>query len=218
MDGNRRWARAAGYADVSVGHRVGAEHLADLLDWCFVRDIRHLSVYLLSADNIRKRPPEEVDYLFGLIETVVPQRVADSRHWRLHVSGDLELLPSAVRSALLNAVHATAARTCHLTLAIGYDPRRDIVTGIRHALEHGPDTGPVDSGPGLEQAITAGLPGGPVKDIDLVIRSSGEQRLSGFFPWQTQRAEIVTNEKMWPAFTESDLDAALREYARRRSG
>lgn len=217
MDGNRRWATAVGYADPSVGHRVGADHLADLLDWCFARGIHHLSVYVLSVDNIRKRSAAEVAYLFGLIEKVVPERVTASRHWQLHLSGDLGLLPGAARSALLNAVADTAGRPCHLTLAIGYDPREDIVTGIRSALRHLAGTVPDPTAADLERAITENLPGGPVKDIDLVIRSSGERRLSGFFPWQTQRAEVVINKKMWPAFTEADLDAALDEYARRTS-
>lgn len=217
MDGNRRWATAAGYTDPSVGHRVGADHLADLLDWCLARAIHHLSVYVLSADNIRKRSAVEVAYLFDLIEKVVPERITASHHWQLHLSGDLGLLPGPARSALLNAVSDTAGRPCHLTLAIGYDPREDILTGIRNALRHLAGADPEPTANDLERAITANLPGGPVKDIDLVIRSSGEQRLSGFFPWQAQRAEVVINKEMWPAFTESDFDAALDEYAYRRT-
>jgi short-chain Z-isoprenyl diphosphate synthase len=93
-------------------------------------------------------------------------------------------------------------------MAVGYDPHIDIVEGIRSVLRRGevPD----------ESAITAALAGGPVKEIDLVIRTSGEQRISGFFPWQTQQAEVYVSPLMWPAFGERDLDEALASYASRR--
>lgn len=211
MDGNRRWARAAGYRNASLGHRVGAEHLSDLLDWCWARGIEHLSVYVLSADNIRRRERAEVDYLFDLIETVLPGRVRDSRHWALHIAGDLDLLPPAARHALVAAVEDTAGRRGQLTLAVGYDPHADIVNGVRSLLRDGE---PPDD---LEAAITARLSGGPVKEIDLVIRTSGEHRISGFFPWQTQQAEVYVSPLMWPAFGEGDLDAALRHFAERHA-
>ncbi|WP_179658936.1 undecaprenyl diphosphate synthase family protein [Nocardioides panzhihuensis] len=95
-------------------------------------------------------------------------------------------------------------------MAIGYDPHGDIVEGIRRAIAAGVTE--ID-----EQAITAALPGGPSKEIDLVIRTSGEQRLSGFFPWQTAKAEIVVSEKLWPDFTEHDFAQALEFYAAHRT-
>ncbi|NNG38736.1 di-trans,poly-cis-decaprenylcistransferase [Flexivirga sp. ID2601S] len=211
MDGNRRWARMAGMASPSIGHRVGAEHLGDLLGWLQARDIDHASVYVLSANNIRKRTGEELDYLFTLIETVVPQKVRASGHWQLHIAGDLDLLPVASRAALDAAVAETVHRPGHLTLAIGYDPQQEIVDAVRRLLPCGNL-----SADDLPDAITAALPGGPIKDIDLVIRTSGERRISGFFPWQSGRAEIHFSDKMWPAFTEHDLDLALADYARRK--
>jgi short-chain Z-isoprenyl diphosphate synthase len=213
MDGNRRWARAAGH-NVAAGHRAGAEHLGDFLRWLEMRGIDHATVYVLSADNIRRRAGVEIDHLFRLIETVVPQKVQESKSWRLHVSGDLLLLPDAAREALEHAIAATNGRRRHLTLAIGYDPHNDILAGIRAALAAG--AGTLD-GDRLAAAITSALPGGPVKEIDLVIRTSGEQRISGFFPWQAQHAEIHVSPRMWPAFTERDLDRALADYARART-
>lgn len=211
MDGNRRWARAAGMTNPSLGHRAGADHLEDLLGWCRRRAIDHVSVYVLSADNIRKRGSHEVDYLFELIRTIVPAAVRRSQRWQLHVAGDLTLLPEPCRVALEDAMVATAGRPAHLTLAIGYDPKQDVTSAVRTVLREGgrPD------GDDLARAITCALPGGPVKDIDLVIRTSGERRISGFFPWQSQRAEIHFSDKMWPAFTEQDLDIALADYSRR---
>jgi short-chain Z-isoprenyl diphosphate synthase len=217
MDGNRRWARAAGH-DPRFGHRAGAEHLGDFLSWLADRGIDHATIYVLSADNIRKRAGAEVDHLFHLVETVLREKVIESRSWRLHVSGDLGLLPDTTHEALEQAVDATRSRPRHLTLAIGYDPHGDIVAGVRAGVRAAVRAGADDlSDEQLEAAITAGLPGGPVKEIDLVIRTSGEQRISGFFPWQTQHAEIHVSPRMWPAFTERDLDRALADYATRRA-
>ena len=205
-----RWARAAGLRDASEGHRQGADHIEDLLAWCAARGIDHLSVYVLSADNIRKRSAVEIDYLFALITDVLPDLVVRAGRWSLHVSGDLELLPVAAAQALSRAVERTSGRQAHLTLAIGYDGRADIVAGIRGAIL----ASAADPGQDLDpRSITDHLAGGPVKDIDLVIRTSGEQRLSGFFPWQTAHSEVYVSPKLWPDFTEADFEVALAHYA-----
>lgn len=206
MDGNRRWARAAGHASPSAGHQQGADHVKRLLEWCGDWGIGHVTVYVLSADNIRKRPADEVGYLFGLLNDTVPRMVTGNSHWALHVTGDLGLVPAATVTALRDAERRTAGRPGHFTMAIGYDGRADIVAGIRGALHTNGTEINTD-------AITAHLPGGPVKDVDLVIRTSGERRLSGFLPWQTTRAEIFVGPKMWPAFTTRDFATALRFYS-----
>jgi short-chain Z-isoprenyl diphosphate synthase len=210
MDGNRRWARLAGLASPSEGHRRGADHIEDLLGWCERRGIDHVSIYVLSADNIRKRSASEVGFLFGLVTRVLPGIVARTGHWSLHVSGDPSLLPDDAAAELTGAEIRTAGRRGHVTLAIAYDGRADIVAGIRGAVR----AGAVDTHGGITPGdITAHLPGGPVKDIDLVIRTSGEQRLSGFFPWQVAHAEVHVSPKLWPDFDEADFDAALAQYA-----
>jgi short-chain Z-isoprenyl diphosphate synthase len=210
MDGNRRWARLAGFVNPSEGHRRGADHVEDLLGWCEARGIDHVSIYVLSAANIRKRSGQEVEFLFGLVTRVLPGLVERSGHWSLHVSGDLALLPDDAATELTRAETTTAGRPGHVTLAIGYDGRADIVAGVRQAVL----AGAVDQHGGIEPAdITAHLPGGPVKDIDLVIRTSGEQRLSGFFPWQAAHAEVHVSPKLWPDFDEADFDEALAQYA-----
>jgi short-chain Z-isoprenyl diphosphate synthase len=217
MDGNRRWARKAGLASASEGHRRGADHVEDLLRWCEARGIEHLTVYVLSADNIRKRSDAEVGFLFGLVADVLPGLVIRSGSWSLHVNGDTTLLPDRAASALRDAEEHTAGRRAHLTLAIGYDGREDIVDGIRRAVREGA----VDPLRGLDaDAITSHLGGGPVKEIDLVIRTSGEQRLSGFCPWQAAHAEVHVSPKLWPDFDEADFDLGLRRFsvARARAG
>lgn len=206
MDGNRRWAKAAGHGNPSVGHQHGADHVKRLLQWCDGWGIDHVTVFVLSSDNIRKRGAAEVGYLFTLLDDAVPRMVTENSRWALHVTGDLGLVPAATATALRDAERQTADRLAHLTLAIGYDGRADIVAGIRGALRA--------HGAGIDaEAITASLAGGPVKDIDLVIRTSGERRLSGFLPWQTERAEIFVSPKMWPAFTSVDFAAALLHYS-----
>jgi short-chain Z-isoprenyl diphosphate synthase len=209
MDGNRRWARKAGLASASEGHRRGADHVEDLLSWCGARGIDHLTLYVLSADNIRKRSSAEIDFLFALITDVLPGLIERSGRWSMHLSGDLDLLPKEAASALAAAVEHTSGRPSHVTLAIGYDGREDIVAGIRAAIRSGAS----DEDHGLDpEAISAHLAGGPVKDIDLVIRTSGEQRLSGFFPWQAAHAEVYVSPRLWPDFGEADLDLALAQF------
>ena len=210
MDGNRRWARARGLRSPSDGHRQGAGHIENLLTWCTSREIEHLSAYVLSADNIRKRSAVEIGFLFSLIADVLPDLVERAGRWSLHIAGDLDLLPTAAARALKDAEERTRERSSHLTLAIGYDGRDDIVAGIRGALL----AGAANPAHGLDpESITAHLAGGPVKDIDLVIRTSGEQRLSGFFPWQTAHSEVFVSPKLWPDFTEHDFELALDHYA-----
>lgn len=210
MDGNRRWARAHGHSDVGAGHRAGAEHLTDLLQWLAPRGIDHASAYVLSADNIRKRSSLEVGFLFRLIENVIPERVRAAERWRLHVSGDLDLLPPTTRQALLDAVDETCERPGHLTLAIGYDARSDILAALRRAVTALPGTDAADLS---VEAVSKHLSGGPTKQIDLIIRTGGDARISGFFPWQSTRAELYVAQCAWPDFREPDLDAALAHYA-----
>ncbi|MGO2314254.1 polyprenyl diphosphate synthase [Brachybacterium tyrofermentans] len=213
MDGNRRWAKAQRHVDVGFGHKAGAEHLSNFMAWLSARDIDHASAYVLSADNIRKRDSQEVRYLFTLIEEIIPHRVKAAQSWQLHVRGDLDLLPAPARAALERAIQETADRPRHLTLAIGYDAHANIVSAVQRAILH-LNAGELD---GLTvDAVSEQLAGGPVKDIDLIIRTGGDSRTSGFFPWQTKSAELYVVQHPWPAFSESDLDDALSYYATKR--
>lgn len=215
MDGNRRWAKAQRHVDVGFGHKAGAEHLSNFMAWLSARDIDHASAYVLSADNIRKRDSQEVRYLFTLIEEIIPHRVKAAQSWQLHVRGDLDLLPAPARAALERAIQETADRPRHLTLAIGYDAHANIVSAVQRAILH-LNAGELD---GLTvDAVSEQLAGGPVKDIDLIIRTGGDSRTSGFFPWQSRAAELHVASCPWPAFTESDLEAALTFFAAKRSG
>jgi short-chain Z-isoprenyl diphosphate synthase len=221
MDGNRRWARGAGYDDVRVGHRFGAEHLELFLQWCSDAGIRCVTAWVASADNIRRRDSAEVDYLMQLTETVLADHVRRDQRWRLHVAGQLDLLPDSTARALKEAVEETRDRAGagDLTIAIGYSGRLEVLDAVRALLDEAAASG--RSAEQVAESLSEDeisrhlyVPGLP--DPELVIRTSGELRMSDFLLWQATRSEIEFCDLCWPAFREVDLLRALRTYGRRR--
>ena len=222
MDGNRRWARQAGMANPSLGHRAGAEHAEQVLSWCDTAGIKNVTVFLCSTENLRHRDDAEVAYLMQVIEDVLATRLArPGARWQVHLAGMLDALPDSTARALENAVEATRDCTtgAHVTLAIGYGGRQEIIDAVRDLLI-GADAAGVSMA-GLAANLTAGditahlyTVGRP--DPDLVIRTSGEQRLSNFLLWQSAYSELYFCEAYWPAFREIDFLRALRSYAARK--
>ncbi|MEE1783268.1 polyprenyl diphosphate synthase [Streptomyces sp. SP17BM10] len=222
MDGNRRWARRMGMADPSFGHKAGADHVEEVLTWCEALGIGHVTVFVCSTENLQRRGDAEVAYLMGLIEQVVTDRLTrpDAR-WQVHLAGLADALPDSTARALKEAVEATRACTtgAHVTLAVGYGGRQEVVDAVRDlmyaraeagaSLTEVADTLTVDDiAPHL---YTAGQP-----DPDLVIRTSGEQRLSNFLLWQSAYSELYFCEAYWPAFREVDFLRAVRSFAARQ--
>ncbi|MGH3447378.1 MAG: polyprenyl diphosphate synthase [Nocardioidaceae bacterium] len=220
-DGNRRWARRAGLGDPSSGHRAGAEHLERVLTWCVDAGVRHVTMFGCSDDNLRSRSGREVAALMGLIEEVVHEVLLQPvSRWRVHLAGSLDLLPDSTARALKLVEEQTSDRTgAHVTLAIGYGGRQEIVEAMRSAL-----LARATAGDGIDRVAaelteaeiaahvaTAGQP-----DVDLIIRTSGEQRLSGFLLWQSARSELCFCDAYWPGFRRIDLLRALRLYGARR--
>ncbi|GAA2831923.1 polyprenyl diphosphate synthase [Kribbella solani] len=220
MDGNRRWARGAGYEDVRIGHRFGANHLEQFLLWCADAGITCVTAWVASADNMRKRDSAEVGYLMELTESVLAAHVRRDHRWRLHVAGRLDLLPDTTARALKEAAELSRDRTAgDLTLAIGYSGRLEVLDAVRSVLDDAAAAGRSldDVADTLsEQDISSNLyvPGLP--DPDLVIRTSGELRMSDFLLWQTTGSDIEFCDLYWPAFREVDLLRALRTYGHRR--
>ncbi|WP_410792416.1 polyprenyl diphosphate synthase [Kribbella sp. C-35] len=220
MDGNRRWARGAGYDDVRIGHRFGAKHLEQFLQWSSDAGVTCVTAWVASADNLRKRDSAEVDYLMELTESVLADHVRRDHRWRLHVAGQLDLLPDSTARALKEAVELSRDRNAgDLTLAIGYSGRLEVVDAVRSVLDDAAAEGRSleEIADGLtEEEIGRHLyvPGLP--DPDLVIRTSGELRMSDFLLWQATRSDIEFCDLYWPAFREVDLLRALRTYGRRR--
>ena len=218
LDGNRRWARAAGREDLNDGHRVGADHIQDLLRWCTDAGVEMVTLWLLSTDNL-SRSASELDALMKIIEQVVTELSEPGEPWRLGVIGALDLLPPETATVLKAASERTLDRTgLAVNVAVGYGGRQEITDAVRGLLyEHAERGTPIEE---LAEVLdvdhianhlyTRGQP-----DPDLVIRTSGEQRLSGFLLWQSAHSEFYFCDAYWPDFRRVDFLRALRDYANR---
>ncbi|MGH3674594.1 MAG: (2Z,6E)-farnesyl diphosphate synthase [Mycobacterium sp.] len=217
-DGNRRWARDAGHDDVSVGYRVGAAKIAEMLRWCQDAGIEMATVYLLSTENLQ-RDPDELSSLIEIITDVVEEICTPANRWSVRTVGDLELLGEEPARRLRGAVESTNGNGgFHVNVAVGYGGRQEIVDAVRALL--GKELANGVSGEQLIEAVTAdaiseNLYTSGQPDPDLVIRTSGEQRLSGFLLWQSAYSEMWFTEAYWPAFRRVDFLRALRDYAAR---
>ncbi|MDN5581958.1 MULTISPECIES: isoprenyl transferase [unclassified Corynebacterium] len=215
-DGNRRWARENGFTDVSHGHRVGAKKIVEVVDWCDEQDIESVTVYLLSTENLR-RSAEELGLLMRIIGDVSDELAAAKGRFRLHVMGRLDLIPDELRERMRHAEARTADHTgVHVNIAVGYGGRQEIVDGVQKLVDElaGKGIAPeemsahITDGAIGDHLYTSGQP-----DPDLVIRTSGEQRLSGFLLWQSAYSEIWFTDTYWPAFRRLDFLRALRDFS-----
>jgi len=216
LDGNRRWAKAVG-RDTAHGHRAGAANIEPLLGWCDEVGIEVVTLWLLSTDNLN-RPAAELEPLLQIIEEAVDSLV-DQGRWRLHPVGALDLLPPSTAKRLKAAAEATRDVDGMLVnVAVGYGGRREIADAVRALLNAHAGKGTsleelaqiIDVEHIAEHLYTAGQP-----DPDLVIRTSGEQRLGGFLLWQSAKSEFYFCEAYWPDFRRVDFIRALRAYAHR---
>jgi short-chain Z-isoprenyl diphosphate synthase len=215
-DGNRRWARSAGLADVSSGHQAGADKIFEVLQWCRQMGVEVVTLWLLSTDNLT-RPAAELEPLLRIIEDTVRELVAQD--WHVNPMGALDLLPAGTAQVLKDAAEATADQTGLLVnVAVCYGGRREIADAVRSLLQDHATRGTtieelaeiLDVEHIAEHLYTAGQP-----DPDLVIRTSGEQRLGGFLLWQSAHSEFYFCDAYWPAFRRVDFLRALRSYAAR---
>jgi short-chain Z-isoprenyl diphosphate synthase len=215
-DGNRRWARSAGLTDVSSGHRAGADKIFELLDWCRDAGVEVVTLWLLSTDNLA-RPAAELEQLLRIIEATVTELVAEG--WHVKPVGALDLLPAETAEVLKSAAESTAGNGGLLVnIAVGYGGRREIADAVRSLLQDHATRGTtieelaeiLDVDHIAEHLYTAGQP-----DPDLVIRTSGEQRLGGFLLWQSAHSEFYFCDAYWPAFRKVDFLRALRSYGAR---
>jgi short-chain Z-isoprenyl diphosphate synthase len=216
LDGNRRWARAVG-ADTAQGHRAGAANIEPLLGWCEEVGVEVVTLWLLSTDNLN-RPAEELDPLLGIIGDAV-ESLADEGRWRLHPVGALDLLPAPMAERLKVAAESTRdVDGMIVNIAVGYGGRREIADAVRALLQDHASRGTsieelaemLDVEHIAEHLYTKGQP-----DPDLVIRTSGEQRLGGFLLWQSAHSEFYFCDAYWPAFRKVDFLRALRSFAAR---
>jgi short-chain Z-isoprenyl diphosphate synthase len=215
-DGNRRWARSAGLTDVSSGHQKGADKIFELLHWCRQAGVEVVTLWLLSTDNLA-RPAAELEPLLRIIEDTVRELVG--QRWHVNPMGALDLLPADTAQVLKDAGEATAMNPGLLVnVAVGYGGRREIADAVRSLLlEHATKGTTIEELAEIlhvehiaEHLYTAGQP-----DPDLVIRTSGEQRLGGFLLWQSAHSEFYFCDAYWPAFRRVDFLRALRSYGAR---
>ncbi|MFA9429765.1 isoprenyl transferase [Egicoccus sp. AB-alg2] len=218
LDGNRRFARERGLDDPSAGHALGAARIDPFLGWCLEMGVPYVTLWLLSTDNLG-RDDQEVARLLSIIEETVRRLADDGRGLRLTAVGALDLLPDDTRRALAEVERATAANDrLRVQIAVGYGGRQEITDALRKLLQARAGEGcsledlartlrPEDIG---DHLYTTGLP-----DPDLIIRTSGEVRLSGFLLWQSAHSEYYFCDAYWPDFRRIDFLRALRDYQRR---
>lgn len=211
MDGNGRWAKKRGLPRTE-GHKAGAKAVREIVTECRKLGVPYLTLYAFSSENWN-RPKSEIAALFNLLLDFlrVETPLMEERGIRLNVIGDLEGLPLAQRAALKHSMARTAAgsATC-LTLALNYGGRAEIVRAAKSLIEDGVKAGDVNERSFAERLFTAGIP-----DPDLLIRTSGEERLSNFLLFQCAYSELYFTPALWPDFNREELFKALAAYAGR---
>ena len=206
-------------ATVAEGHRAGAERMHEFLGWCDEAGVEVVTLYLLSTDNLTSRHDSELGDLVGIIADLAAD-LSEVPDWRIHHLGDASQLPAELAGALDAAVHATEGNTgLHINLAVGYGGRHEITEAVRDIIREHEERGlgidtladDITLDNIADHLYTAGQP-----DLDLVIRTSGEQRISDFMLWQSAHSELYFVEALGPDLREIDVLRALRDYARRQ--
>lgn len=220
LDGNRRWAQNHSLT-IDLGHTQGADVVERLLDWCHEIGIKSITLYVLSTENLL-RSSEEVAELYRLIEERLKRLLTDERIYRYKVRvkgiGKFDLLPASLREILAEVERKTAAFDGHfLNIAIAYGGRTEITDSVRGIAEDVKE-GKLSPDEITEETISQRLYTShlPNPEPDLIIRTSGEERTSGFLLWQSAYSEFVFLDVYWPAFRKIDLLRAIRTYQRRQ--
>lgn len=216
LDGNRRWAKENPNLSDPNGHKAGASKIIEFLGWCDEADVRVVTLWLLSTDNF-KRSAAEIDELLKIIGETVDELAATGR-WNIKAVGALDLLPDWLSHKLSN-LKPIREGGVEVNVAVSYGGRREIVDAVKSYLSE-----EVKAGSSIEEAkehltseeiskflYTAGQP-----DPELLIRTSGEQRLGGFMLWQSASSEFYFCEAYWPDFRRVDFLRALRAYSLRQ--
>lgn len=221
LDGNRRWASEQMLNSPWIGHQFGASKVEDLLEWCLSLKVKSITLYAFSTENFQ-RPSQEVEQIMQIASERLEKILSDERihrnHVRVKVIGRLGLLPKGIQELILRAEEATKDYDEHfLNIAFAYGGRAEIVDAtkqIAQKIEKGelkPDA--IDEQVFAEHLYTSYL---PKQDPDLIIRTSGEERLSGFLLWQSAYSELFFLDVYWPDFRRIDLLRAVRTYQNRK--
>jgi short-chain Z-isoprenyl diphosphate synthase len=220
LDGNRRYAKEMGYNDLTIGHQFGAKKLDAVLQWCADLNIKIITIWVFSTDNIQ-RDKEEVEALLKLIkekiEALAKSPVIKKNGFRIKALGKIDMLPEELKKVIKNVEESTQANKDHiLNIAIGYGGREEIVEAVKKAIK-GKKINTVDelANSITSDDITSHLYTNGIPDPDLIIRTSGEIRLSGFLLWQSAYSEFYFCDALWPVFRKIDFLRAIRSYQHR---
>jgi undecaprenyl diphosphate synthase len=216
MDGNGRWAHERGLPRIS-GHEAGSTAVREVTEECARLGVEFLTLYAFSTENWR-RPAEEVTALFGLLEHFIEQETPTlmEQNIRLRTIGRLDELPAGSQTAMRRAIDETARNTgLSLIMALNYSSRTEITDAVRH-LGQEVAAGRLDPAAIDQEMISRFLYTRDYPDPDLLIRTSGELRLSNFLLWQLSYTEIFVADKLWPDFGREDLQLAIGEYSKRQ--
>ncbi|MDR1852738.1 MAG: isoprenyl transferase [Propionibacteriaceae bacterium] len=218
-DGNRRWARTnAPGKPLVTGYRAGAAKLKEFVRWCNELGIELVTLWVLSTENLQRADDEELTPLLDVIAGLVEDLSADARY-QVQIVGDTSLLPGPIAERLEKAADSTRGRKgMHINVAVAYGGRHELRDAVRNLLEAEAADGKtleevaatIEPDSIEEHLYTAGQP-----DPDLIIRTSGEQRLSGFLMWQSAHSEFYFCEALWPDFRRVDFLRALRSFTQR---
>lgn len=215
MDGNRRWAKSKNIP-VSFGHKEGAKTLEKIVRYANKIGIKYITVYAFSTENW-KRTTEEVTALMNLFQSYLDDysKRADSENIKVKVLGDITALSQGMQKSIIKCMERTKNNTgVTFNIALNYGGRDEIVKAVQN-IANQVKNNQLEIENINEKTITDNLYTAGQSDPDLVIRTSGEQRLSNFLPWQVVYSEFLFVDKNWPDFTEQDLDNAIIEYEKR---
>ncbi|CAN5726505.1 polyprenyl diphosphate synthase [soil metagenome] len=211
MDGNGRWAETRG-RNRTFGHLRGARVAREIIEACSERGVENLTLYTFSSENWL-RPLEEVSFLMALLSRHLKRERANlvKNNIRFYAIGELSRLPASVLAEVDETIRATASCTgMRLTFALSYGGRQDILSAVKSLIADGVSPDSI-----TEKALESRLQTAGLRDPDLIIRTSGESRLSNFFLWQSAYSEIFITPTLWPDYTATELDTAFSWYQSR---
>ena len=215
MDGNRRWAKAKG-KPASFGHKEGAKTLEKIVRYANKIGLEYITVYAFSTENW-KRAEEEVKALMMLLQNYLDDysKRADTENIRVKILGDISALSDGMQKSIIKCMESTKNNTgVTFNIALNYGGRDEIVRAVKEIVSQ-VEEGKIKIDEINEEMISENLYTKNEPDPDLVIRTSGELRLSNFLPWQSVYSELLFIQKTWPEFNEEDLDNAILEYQKR---
>ena len=218
MDGNRRYATEVLDASFNVGHKKGEEKIEEMLDWCLGLEIPYVTVYAFSTENFN-RGPEEIDFLMDLSELAL-YRMADhprihDKKVRIRILGDIDMVPEKVRKAVEYAESKTSAYSdFNFNVAMAYGSRQEILSAVKE-IARKVRSDEIDIEDISEETISDHLYTSELPDPDLILRTSGEVRISNFLLWQLAYSELYFADVYWPGFRHIDFLRAIRSYQQR---